>query len=119
MSKEFIPFTEALAIKELGYRENCMRYYNSEKQLVNYFNISTTAAPLYQQAFRFFREKYNLCFNSYPIQPIEGPEVYVGRINQTFVDTDNGIAINHFKTYEEAELTCLRKLIKIVQDGKK
>jgi hypothetical protein len=72
MNKEFIPYEEALALKELGFEEPCLRYYvpreeYSDKSItyvLDWDGINYTKdckAPLYQQAFRWFREKYNLC----------------------------------------------------------
>jgi len=101
MKKEFIPYQQALDLKELGFDgTNCMRFYNAELSLENTFLYSgNVGAPLYQQAFRWFREKYNL-----------------------FISIDhyeNGYSINdlrRFDTYEEAELACLNKLIEIVKN---
>ena len=76
--QEFIPYEQALELKELGFDEECFGYYDTEGLEVSsdwYFNPHnknslfpepyTTnnpkiSAPLYQQAFRWFREKYNL-----------------------------------------------------------
>jgi hypothetical protein len=68
-------------------------------------------APLYQQAFRWFREKYNLM---YTIEEVweEDTEYYVVEIT-----THN--RVDDFLqecTYEEAELACLKKLIEIVKN---
>ena len=69
------------------------------------------SAPLYQQAFRWFREKHNLhgivsyCGkNQWDIELLD----YKG--NQ-LVEIENNI----FWTYEEAELACLNKLIEITK----
>ena len=47
MEKEFIPSEQAQALTELGFDEECIMSY----------------PPLYQQAFRFFREKYNFRYS--------------------------------------------------------
>jgi hypothetical protein len=71
------------------------------------------SAPLYQQAFRWFREKHNI-------------ESYIkrGRKFKTLIDYQIHICNNdvlpyfgldHYDTYEEAELACLKKLIEIVK----
>jgi hypothetical protein len=73
MNKEFIPYEQALALKELGFDEECFWWYDFEKQLrkdIHGFNTnskyfmegSSCSAPLYQQVFRWFREKYNWQF---------------------------------------------------------
>jgi hypothetical protein len=66
MNKEFIPYEESLVLKELGFDEPCYGYYGSHQ--VYFWTVKTPGhydndnnalpAPLYQQAFRWFREKY-------------------------------------------------------------
>jgi hypothetical protein len=70
MEKEFIPYEQALALKELGFDEPCFfsyDYWNTERLANTYYNYvnynvreKSVSAPLYQQAFRWFREKHNL-----------------------------------------------------------
>ena len=84
MNKEFIPYEQAMALKELGFDEPCIGWYNPQ---VNYKKVTTDRywafhltgewenfkpSPLYQQAFRFFREKYNLfgCIDLHTSTPI-------------------------------------------------
>ncbi len=100
LKKEFVPHEQSLALKELGFNEPCFGYYDEGGNLYTEM-VEVLKAPLYQQAFRFFREKYNL---HYPIQ-IQG--------NLWFFEK---WSLNGFKTYEEAELACLNKLIEIVKN---
>ena len=67
-------------------------------------------APLYQQAFRWFREKYIL---GHMINGIgyESFIMNIGGMLHIFNPFD-------FKTYEEAELACLKKLIEILNQNK-
>ncbi len=69
MDKEFIPYEQALELKELGFDEECFGYYSfSEKiTLKSCFNRTPIilsgkkcSIPLYSQVFRWFREKHNL-----------------------------------------------------------
>lgn len=129
MNKEFIPYEQALELKELGFDEKCLTSYNSKKELVGVFDtalqdkfvevedcfvfnskIHTTfvAAPLYQQAFRWFREKYKLRFI------IQSSMSDLGEyFKLIFPDGEyRGMA---YPTYEEAELACLKKLIEIIK----
>ena len=123
MEKEFIPYKLALALKELGFDEPCFKGYTEEyKTLISFSSTNTNTsvknalptkpftAPLYQQAFRWFREKYELWQIiqqntdkdwTYDIMPI------IGMIDYKLFDV--------FDTYEEAELECLKKLIEIVK----
>ncbi len=86
MKEEFLKYSEALALKKLGFDEQCFGYYeNQDKNLViNYNNLPltkeqqkrpslytidnrnskipqwATAAPTYHQAFMWIRKKYKL-----------------------------------------------------------
>ena len=97
IEKEFVPYQEALALKELGFDEPCFATWSGETLDMSlqipsddYF----TSAPTFSQAFRWFREKHGL----YPVIFTPYLESY---------------------THEEAELACLGKLIEIVQGGNK
>jgi hypothetical protein len=130
MEAEFIPYEQALALKELGFDEPCFGYYvplsdntqELEIKLIETNGNRIIIAPLYQQAFRWFREKYNLrgfigfrpnvkqfdC-HIYDMS-LSGVEYTKQRTTEEYnKDTKVG-------TYEEAELECLRKLIEIVKN---
>jgi hypothetical protein len=107
MKKEFIPYEQALALKELGFDEHCFAWYNQRQTLLTGFlytqddtDEAQCIAPLYQQAFRWFREKHGL---------------------RHFIEYDNGhynavvqsSLVCHCDTHEEAELACLKKLIEL------
>ena len=104
MNKEFVPYEQALALKELGFDEPCLMYYDYSWTLVD-SGVYECKAPLYQQAFRWFREKYNL---NYVIVKAESWFYTINGCN-----TQEG-----FNTYEEAELACLKKLIEIIKENK-
>ena len=124
MEKEFIPYEQALALKELGFDEPCFRGFNSalstehthdfefgqclsnsnyEKRRLH--STVCCTSPLYQQAFRWFREKY--------------PELDFG-VTKIYTGTNNyhyhiNLQWEFFEgSHEEAELACLKKLIKIM-----
>jgi hypothetical protein len=109
IEKEFIPYEQALALKELGFNEDCFGWYNwtgKDLSLTNnsYVDINPTPAPLFQQAFRWFREKY-------------GKESYVRKLHTYYYHiNDTEAFVGDFSTYEEAELECLKKLIEIVKE---
>jgi hypothetical protein len=102
MNKEFIPYEQALELKELGFKKD-----NDFGLLYKGDDIPSI---LYQQAFRWFREKHGL---DYEI-------TYAGKKGEyhAFVDEyiygNNGSSPSIF-SYEEAELACLKKLIIIVE----
>jgi hypothetical protein len=95
MNKEFIPYEQALELKELGFDEERFTYNDNSKIF--------RAGVLYQQAFRWFREKYKL---HYHIEYIGASNQYQWHIKHYW---------ETFDTYEEAELSCLKKLIEMVK----
>ena len=134
MEKEFIPYEQALELKELGFNEPCFAYYLNRKLNIfhstpvndrinsktkDIFNSDVIVTPLCQQAFRWFREKYNLCGEVYTVN--------MGAIDYTFLirdlysedvkydnfEANTGGYSGTFNTYEESELECLKKLIEI------
>jgi hypothetical protein len=130
ITKEFIPYTEALSLKELGFDEPCFGLYHNDKTFYptqckshEQFHGQICSAPLYQQAFRWFREKYEwqhsieptadqhshqLGYNYWIWNYKTGEEYHTMPKNRPSGDWE-------YKAYEEAELECLKKLIEIVQ----
>jgi hypothetical protein len=113
MEKEFIPYEQALALKELGFDEPCFSYYYNRELS---FGARTSygevlEAPTFSQAFKWFREKYNL---------LASPKI--NEFHDRFYFTIKAmeprlmkeIILKHEINYEEAELECLKKLIEIV-----
>ena len=133
MNKEFCTYNQALALKELGFDEPCIGWYNPQ---VNYKEVTTDKywafhltgewenfkpAPLKQQAFRWFREKHNLRgfigfrpntkqfdYHIYDMS-LSGKEYVKQRTMEEF-NKDPKVG-----TYEEAEQACLDKLIEIIK----
>ena len=120
IKNEFIPYEQALALKELGFDEPCFGHYWE-----NLFYYETThhhpstmpnspescLAPLYQQAFRWFREKYKI-FSCIMTEYSYGGNISAYHINGLH---QSNISKGDFYNYEEAELACLIKLIEIVK----
>ena len=136
MKTEFIPYEQALTLKELGFDEPCFGWYSNmdgnvfrQEYCETYLGIENcTKAPLYQQAFRWFREKYNISYSidwmSRSSEFYNGYYVHFRGINDNKINQENFIVLNDelpskgykvYKTYEEAELACLNKLIEIVK----
>ena len=138
MNKEFIPYEQALALKELGFDEPCFvkvwwlnsinshtkepykpritmngqdikfEYPTPEKHPSTEFDILELQVPTYSQAFRWFREKYNL--TSWVYNSDVDKFFYTILQNGRIIKAHDSVAI-----YEEAELACLIKLIEIVK----
>ena len=129
MKNEFIPYELALELKQLGFDEPCFAvYYSKDKSFSWHHHIDHTndepvldsgeyniSAPLFQQAFRWFRDVHNL----------KGGIEYIGGLTPETTWWDIYV-VGHFNTnykemsmnyqpYEEAELACLKKLIEIVK----
>jgi hypothetical protein len=130
MNKEFIPYEQALALKELGFDELCfahfVKHYDEIKCILNSDdfdewwtnnsdNLDVTA-PLYQQAFRWFREKYDLfgCIDLHTSTPIHWYIRIDDIIKNDYIYHSEDYNLK-YNTYEEAELECLKKLIEIVK----
>ena len=134
---EFIPYTQALELKQLGFYEPCWAWYNIPDEDVRYCYsegrspitniqeewdakidgkpVENIGLPTFSQAFKFIREKYNL------IGLVEGgydngKNIFTYVIWEGFKDI---ITDDYFETLEEAELNCLNELIKMLKENGK
>jgi len=131
MEKQFIPYKQALEIKELGFNEECIGYYENNPDKVIFYGGTRTnenwskiftvsgkyrlVTPLWQQAFDWFRHKHNL-----------DPQIksWTERNNIVwYISTEEIGNPSRFKcyevsveTYEEARFACLDKLIEIIKN---
>jgi hypothetical protein len=141
MEKEFIPYTLALDMKSIGFDEPCiMNHYGNDRLHVGRLYLPSSfgkgknsemhddslrygdiTAILYQQAFRWFREKYNIVHTVYSNAS--------GYMWELHYNTERGGThicdsaesgdcemSGMFTTYEKAEIECLKKLIEIVKE---
>lgn len=115
MDKEFVTYEIALALKELGFDEECFNYYGydfqNDRLLISYQqDNSSIPAPLKQQVFRWFRKNHG----------------WIGGIRQ-LSQSGNGMIIGEFRkdednnfmmfaeTYEQCEDYCIENLIKMIK----
>ena len=145
IENEFIPYEQALALKELGFDGDCfaiwsgfdeinfsttdkVRLYSSKFRIddtqsatfyINDFNSlsSRVAAPTISQTFRWFREKYNIIPNIHSVY-IDETHTKINFWVWFANYEENSNEEIYYGTYEEAELECLKKLIEIVKDGR-
>ena len=123
MEKEFIPYELASKMKQLGFDEPCFGYYLQNKRFISYEERrampkqtkDAISFPLFQQAFRWFREKYGLAsqFTYYHV-----PKWTFEILEFTEIKMTPSKVLCEYsepRTYEEAELACLKKLIEIVE----
>jgi hypothetical protein len=106
MKKEFIPYEQALALKELGFDEPCFATHGYLDLYIG-SNDGHIKAPTFSQGFRWFREKYNLFGHI----EVEGDNSFYWHIR----NPEQFISSQKSNTYEEAELECLKKLIEIIK----
>jgi len=105
---EFLPYELALKMKQLGFNEPGIASRDMGK------GQGLIQIPLYQQAFRWFREKYD----KYGVVNIDLSNNLKDKIFVYMVEDKLGYIIDRSEehnTYEEAELACLEKLIEIVE----
>ena len=124
MEKEFVPYEQALALKELGFDEPCFGYYTGDKKHLlirpnmgrrnEDLNDIVCTAPLYQQVFRWFRGEHS-CYHY--IEPIylDGKVSYEYCVVNSFKDEKEFNEGSIATTFEEAELECLKELIEITK----
>ena len=117
MNKEFIPYEQALELKELGFDEPCLKAWISignDALLLNEIinDDIDIPAPLYQQAFRWFRDKYGIM---YTVDNNIIGNTFHGSFTKINADYESDYTDDYY-TYEEAELACLKKLIEIVKN---
>ena len=126
MESLFCPYELALELKELGFDEISLFCYDTVHEgnplshcphlLLNSqlegFENEPISAPLRQQAFRFFREKYGLHYIICKNIQMDGYGYREVILIPYMEENENTI----FKTYEEAEVECLVKLIEIAKE---
>ena len=121
IESNFVPYQIALDMKSIGFDEPCLGWwFTDEKMLIIEKSTKSTSenivqAPLYQQAFRWFREKYDLRIwieSNYGFLKFE---YVIATTNPNFIDKQFNDFLG-YNTYEKAELACLIKLIKICKN---
>jgi hypothetical protein len=154
MEKEFVPYELAVKLKALGFDEPCIAFYLEKVLTFHTHGIDphfifkknsnlwySSSAPLFSQAFRWFRENYNLVheisWSKYkgglnfdydvfslvlPTDDELGDEDDIA--SDKSMETYDSLIDKDFRhkesdTYEEAELACLTKLIEIVEQKEK
>lgn len=128
---EFVTYDLALRMKQLGFNKPCMscffndgakEFFPGSVSSANEFTqkmleLGHVPTPTWQSAFSWFRKEYGLSgwVN----------ESFVGNSRQGVISIKSEIGLkyyptttNFFDTYEEAQQSCLEKLIEIVEKQK-
>lgn len=130
MKEQFLEYEDALALKGLGFREPCFGefwecagavdlFFGKEcdelNEQNNYKSLDDIkyicSAPLYQQAFRWFREEHNTTSTIAKDGSLAkgGPWAYT-------IIYDNIYFNDGYFTYEESEKACIKQLIKLAKN---
>ncbi len=136
MEEEFIPYQQALDLKDLGFDENCLvteskvgfsrnpshnmedlpiqgqPYYWKNSEI----HSDNCTLPLYQQAFKWFREKYELASHIDLLDRTHLGDTYYFRLINFTDGINSGATYEEFKTYQDAQQACLEKLIKLIKN---
>ena len=115
MEKNFLNYEQSLTLKELGFDEKTFyAYYKDTGNLlaIGKGNTYDTPAPLYQQAFRWFRKKHQLHSTITSISQ-ESWQWHITKPSESL----GTLYEEDFYTYEEAEDACINKLIEIAKES--
>jgi hypothetical protein len=133
MKKHFSTYKQALSLKELGFDEPCLLYFN--KGELKSHNQTTTeganfnnqldswvSAPTKQQIFEWFRKNYRLSVLIYDL--LDDCEAHIiewtlteDKIVHEFpLREDIEYPNNRFDSWEEAESACIDKLIELIKN---
>ena len=133
LEKDFVPYEEALALKELGFDEKCFCNWEEswspepEHEIRMVLTTDQTwlrpewiSAPTFSQAFRWFRYKYwytalILCDSFQIVMQLSTSKTldsktgeYIANYSTQTYHKEEGL-----KSYDESELACLKQLIEI------
>ena len=133
MEKDFIPYEEALALKELGFDEPCYKYIYIGDTGINvdhYLEVEPSKArnynedslcisqPTFSQAFRWFRDNHGLVsWISFRIDLKKKYLWYITDVKNIATRDGDYIFDILIESYEDAELACLKKLIVLLKSN--
>ena len=133
MNDQFVPYELALKLKGLGYNEISLFYYDTVNEgnplshcphlLLNNqlegFENEPISAPLWQQAFDWFRKNHQLEFilnncsdKDHNLYDVVIYDTFKKKKHEDYVIRNRS---KFYTTYEEARLECLKKLIEILE----
>jgi hypothetical protein len=117
MEKEFVTYEQALKLKELGFDEKCLAFYNGKFLDSTEYDFDSCVskdigycalASLKAQVFKWFRAKgFIICLDSHSANE---HEFYIKW------SSDKSILSDIYEKYEEMENALIDKLIEIVKE---
>lgn len=121
LESEFIPYPLALRMKALGFDKACFGGWSHpfENNKNGFLQLNQECdydikAPTYYQAFKWFRNEHNIYHIILP--SYSDNKIFKDRFFfEIAFDKKIRQELDYHKTYEEAELACLEKLLDIVE----
>lgn len=126
MQEQFVPYKQALELFKLGFNELSLGWFRTDKFLcygrdssvigklgssgeyLDFHSEFSCLAPLWQQAFDWFRTQHGLIGNvDYLLN-----KWFCYTINDGKDEKTSRRLFTEFETYQEAQLECLKRLIK-------
>jgi hypothetical protein len=138
MKHEFVNYNQALKLKELGFDESCVGFYQLEYGEIRPCMVDDdeqyrltgwrtcknseipkqyTSAPTFSQAFRWFRDTHNM-FHEIQIDRTTEPKFCYAVFHYEHYGNYEEIRIGDwslYRTYEDAELACLENFLEVVE----
>ena len=125
IEEQFVPYEIALKLKQLGFDENVLAEFDSNKELLFYNDMDGNTilhckAPLWQQAFDWFRERYNHSGEVYFYSSADFGKWHFD-IEPLKLDGERFTTPvkEGFQTYSLARESCIEKLIEIIENSQK
>jgi hypothetical protein len=127
MKKQFVTYDIAVDLKELGFDKECFGYFIIEnKELIpenwsQHPNKSTWTinAPLWQQAFDWFREEHGIEVQQLTTGGYNDiPKSYSFNVPNCYIPTNNGFIVKSHNPYI-AKKEILKKIIDTLKQIKK
>ena len=121
LKDQFVPYELALKLKELGFDEKCFGWFNYNQEIqyapsvvkIDLHN-DYTLAPLWQQAFDWFREKG--LDNTLGLTIDNSRYTYLITNTGKLLNVDHlTIPVNQYAFHKDARQACLEQLIELVE----
>ena len=133
IDQKFVPIDIAFELKEIDFKEDCFGYYMKDydklvilfPQVASYDNMKVeyrdvSLAPLFQQAFGWFRENHSLY-----VEPCRDGGMWSMVVRDFSNEDEESPQSDKYKVwtivgddYYRVEIHCLEKLIEIVKNKK-
>lgn len=121
---DFVSYELSSELRDIGFDDICLAYYNCERDFIfvqgkTKFLTCEIPIPTFSQVFRWFRENY-LIFGTINVDQTMEPKFCYSITRyepMQFLEHWDTVVYNSdlFYTYEEAEVECIKELIKVVK----